>query len=45
MKKIFLAVLTVLFIFGCASKEVNKANSVQTQKHDADKAWRELDNQ
>jgi hypothetical protein len=34
----------VLLLIGCASKEINKPNpSVQMQKQDANKAWRDLD--
>ena len=41
--RVILVGLILLFI-GCASKEINKPNpSVQMQKQDANKAWRELD--
>ena len=41
--RVILAGLILLFI-GCASKEINKPNpSVQIQKQDANRAWRELD--
>ncbi|WP_456479504.1 hypothetical protein [Nautilia sp.] len=43
MKKIILLILTLFFITGCASKEINNTNTIQMQKQDADKAWKELD--
>jgi len=46
MKYILLA-LTVIFLFGgCAKKIVVKKpqNTIQMQKEDANRAWRELDN-
>jgi len=45
MKKIILIMLAVFFIAGCAGKEINKADAIQMQKQDAQKAWKELDNQ
>ena len=42
----FLAViLSLFFIFGCASKEIKKTNSVEIQKQHANKAFKELDKQ
>jgi hypothetical protein len=42
----FILVGLVLLFLGCASKEIKNPNpSIQTQKQDANKAWRELDNQ
>ncbi|GAB6075110.1 hypothetical protein [Nautilia lithotrophica] len=43
MKNIILLILTILFIAGCASKEINNTNTIQIQKQDAQKAWKELD--
>ncbi|ACM92332.1 putative lipoprotein [Nautilia profundicola AmH] len=45
MKKVVFLILTILFIAGCASKEINNTDTIQMQKQDAEKAWRELDNQ
>ncbi|WP_168175745.1 lipoprotein [Nautilia sp. PV-1] len=46
MKKILFGICVLFFITGCSSKqEVNKANSIQMQKQDANKAWKELDTQ
>ena len=42
----FLAIIVSLFfIFGCAAKEkiVKKTNSIEKQKQEAYKAWKELD--
>ena len=43
MKNIILLILTLIFITACASKEINKTNTIQIQKQDAQKAWKELD--
>jgi hypothetical protein len=41
--KFILAGIVLLFI-GCTSKDINQPNpSIQIQKQDANKAWRDLD--
>jgi hypothetical protein len=43
---VFLVCIGMLFV-GCGTKEVVKAKgkSIEMQKQDANRAWRELDNQ
>jgi len=46
MKKLLLLVAFGIFVIGCSSKEPVKQNpSVEMQKYDAQKEWKELDNQ
>ena len=46
MKEAVLVLIMGIFLIGCSSKEPVKQNpSFETQKQDAQKAWKDLDNQ
>ena len=43
MRYILTGLGIMLFFSGCADKYINKAKTIQIQKQDANKAWRDLD--
>jgi len=43
MRYVMVALGIMLFLSGCADKHIDKAKTIQMQKQDANKAWRDLD--